>query len=62
MIEKSAYCPDILLQVSAVNAAISAFGKELLSEHIKTCVLEDIKLGNDETVQELVDVLKKLMK
>ena len=62
MIENDAYCTDILIQSSAVNAAINAFNKELLSNHIKTCVAEDIRAGKDETVDELVAVLYKLMK
>lgn len=62
MVEKSAYCPDILVQVAAANAALGAFTKELLGNHIKTCVAEDIRSGKDETVDELVEMLQKLMK
>lgn len=62
MVEKNAYCIDILTQSSAVSAALSAFNKELLSEHIKTCVANDIRLGNDETIDELLSALQKLMK
>lgn len=62
MVEKDAYCTDILIQVSAVNAALNAFNKELLASHIKSCVAEDIRNGKDETVDELVTVLQKLMK
>ncbi|MBE6665125.1 MAG: metal-sensing transcriptional repressor [Ruminococcaceae bacterium] len=62
MVENSAYCADILLQVSAVNAALNAFNKELLANHIRTCVAEDIRGGKDETIDELVDILQKLMK
>ena len=62
MIEKNAYCTDILVQVSAVTAALNAFNKELLSNHIKTCVADDIRNGKDETVDELVATLQKLMK
>ena len=62
MIEKDAYCTDILVQVAAVNAALNSFNKELLSNHIKTCVAQDIRDGKDETVDELVTVLQKLMK
>ena len=62
MVEKNAYCPDILIQVSAVNAALNSFNKVLLGNHIKTCVTEDIKNGNEETVDELVAILQKLMK
>lgn len=62
MVENNAYCPDILIQVSAVNAALNAFNKELLSNHIRTCVAKDIKDGKDETIDELVCTLQKLMK
>ena len=62
MIEKDAYCIDILTQVAAANAALNSFNKVLLTNHIKTCVTEDIKDGNNEKVDELVDTLKKLMK
>lgn len=62
MVENSVYCTDILIQVAAVNAALNSFNKELLSNHIKTCVAEDIREGKDETIDELVDILKKLMK
>lgn len=62
MVEGDAYCTDILIQVSAVSAALNAFNKELLGEHIRTCVAEDIKNGRDETVDELVCTLQRLMK
>ena len=62
MLENDAYCPDILIQVSAINAALNSFNKELLANHIKTCVYKDIQDGNNETVDELVKVLQKLMK
>ena len=62
MVENDAYCPDILIQVSAINAALNAFNKELLSNHLKSCVINDIKSGNDEVIDELVATLHKLMK
>ena len=62
MIEKNAYCTDILVQSSAVSAAINAFNKELLANHIRTCVASDIRNGKDETIDELVETLRKLMK
>ena len=62
MVEKNAYCTDILIQVSAVNAALNSFNRELLAEHIKTCVADDIRQGKDETIDELVVTLQKLMK
>ena len=62
MLQKDVYCMDILVQVSAVNAALNSFSKELLSEHLRTCVAENIRQGNDEVIDELVGVLQKLMK
>ena len=62
MLEKDAYCTDILTQVSAVNAALNSFNKELLASHIRTCVVDDIREGKDETVDELVTVMQKLMR
>lgn len=62
MVEEDAYCIDILVQVAAANAALNSFNKELLSEHIKTCVTNDIKNGKEETVDELVATIQKLMK
>ena len=62
MLEKDAYCTDILVQVSAVNAALNSFNKELLANHIKTCVAEDIRNGKDETIDDLVATLQKLMR
>ena len=62
MVERDAYCPDILIQVSAVTAALNAFNKELLSSHIRTCVADDIRDGKDEIIDELVATLQKLMK
>ncbi len=62
MLENDAYCPDILIQVSAVNAALNSFNKCLLAEHIRTCVATDIRAGKDESIDELVTVLQKLMK
>ena len=62
MIEKDAYCADVLVQSAAVNAAVSAFERELLASHIKGCVVRDIRAGKDEAAEELADVLKKLIK
>lgn len=62
MLENDAYCTDILIQVSAVSAALNAFNKELISNHIHTCVAENIRQGDDSVIDELVETLKKLMK
>ena len=62
MVEKRAYCTDILTQVAAANAALNAFSKELLAQHIRTCVAQDIRDGKEETIDELVATLQKLMK
>ena len=62
MLENDAYCIDILTQVSAINAALNSFNKVLISNHIRTCVKENIQTGNDEVIEELVVTLQKLMK
>ena len=62
MVDNDAYCTDILIQVSAVNAALNSFNKLLLSNHIRTCVANDIREGKEETIDELVTTLQKLMK
>lgn len=62
MLEKDAYCNDILVQSAAVSAAVNAFNKELLASHIRSCVARDIREGNDEVIDELVATLQKLMK
>ena len=62
MVEKDAYCADILIQSAAVNAAVNAFNKELLANHIRGCVARDIREGKDEVIDELVVTLQKLMK
>ena len=62
MVENDVYCTDILVQVAAVNSALGGFSKELMANHIKTCVVNDIREGNDETVDELIATLQKFMK
>ncbi len=62
MVEQDRYCVDILTQVSAVQSALNSFNKELLANHVKTCVVEDIRQGNEEAVDELCRVIQKLMK
>lgn len=62
MLEKDAYCTDILIQVQAVTSALNSFNKVLLENHIKTCVADNIRSGNDEVILELVETMQKLMK
>ena len=62
MVEGDAYCVDILTQVTAVTAALNAFSRELLAEHIRTCVAHDLQQGNGEVVEELVETVRKMMK
>lgn len=62
MLESDAYCPDILVQVSAVNCALNSFSKTLLASHMRSCVLEDIRAGHEEVIDELVETLQKVMK
>ena len=62
MLDRGAYCPDILAQAAAANAALNAFSRELLSNHIRSCVVNDVRAGNDEVIDELLNTLQKLMK
>ena len=62
MLEEDAYCPDILIQVSAVTSALNSFSRVLLSHHISSCVAEDLRAGKDETIGELISTLQKMMK
>lgn len=62
MVEKDAYCTDILTQVAAVTAALNAFNRELLATHIRTCVAEELKAGREDVIDELTDTLQRLMK
>lgn len=62
MVEEDAYCTDILVQTAAANAALNAFSRELLSNHIRTCVADDIRDGKDDVIDELINTLQKLMK
>ncbi len=62
MVERNAYCNDILIQSAAVSAAINAFNKDLIADHIRRCVVRDIRNGKDEIVDELTATLQKLMK
>lgn len=62
MLERDAYCTDILVQAAAAGAALNAFNRELLAAHIRSCVAEDIRQGKDEVIDELVETLQKLMK
>lgn len=62
MLDEDVYCTDVLMQISAISSALNAFSRELLSNHIHTCVADDIRSGKDETIDELVALLQKLMK
>ncbi|MCI9298202.1 MAG: metal-sensing transcriptional repressor [Lachnospiraceae bacterium] len=62
MVEEERYCVDIITQVSAITSALNAFNKALLSQHIKTCVADNIRSGNDEVIDELCETFKKLMR
>lgn len=62
MLEADAYCVDILVQVQAITSALNSFNKVLLGNHIKSCVADNIRNGNDEVIDELVETVQKLMK
>ena len=62
MLDKDVYCADILVQVAAVNAALNGFSKELLSQHVRTCVADDLRAGGTQKLDELLHLLPRLMK
>ena len=62
MVENELYCNDILIQCSAVNAALRAFERELLASHVRSCVADELRAGNDQVVDELVETLQKMMR
>lgn len=62
MVEEDAYCVDILMQISAATSALNSFRREILSEHLRTCVADDIKNGGTEKTEELVRVLDKIIR
>ena len=62
MLDKDVYCADILVQVAAVNAALNGFSKELLSQHVRTCVADDLRAGGTQKLDELLQLLPRLMK
>jgi len=62
MVEEERYCVDILTQVSAVKSALDGFNRVLLNSHIRSCVVEDIREGDEEVIDELCGIVQKLMK
>ena len=62
MLDRDAYCVDILTQVQAISSALTSFSTALLESHLKTCVKEDILSGKDEVLDELVGVISRFMK
>lgn len=60
MIETNRYCGDILIQISAAESALHALGSEIMKTHLKTCVTEQIREGNDDIMDEVMDLFKKL--
>ena len=62
MVENDAYCVDILTQSAAAKQAFNAFNKELLRRHMQGCVVRDIRQGEEGAVDELMDIIAKLMK
>lgn len=62
MVEEDRHCDDILIQISAVNNAIKSLGSEILLNHMKTCMIEDINNGNLESIDEIMELSKRLLK
>lgn len=62
MVEKDAYCDDILNQISAVQAALDSVGKIILESHIRGCVARDIREGKEEIIDELMGTIGRMIK
>ena len=62
MIEGDAYCPEVLVQISAISSALASLSGELLSNHINTCVREDIASGKEDAAEELSALVTRLLK
>lgn len=62
MLDEDAYCTDVLIQVAAVNAALNSFSRVMLENHLKSCVAQNIRNGNDEVIEELVELLRRITK
>ena len=62
MVRDDAYCPDILTQASAASAALDAFSRQLLESHLRTCVVADLAAGREGSVEELIDLLRKMQR
>lgn len=62
MIEKDVYCDEILNQFSSVEAALNGVKKILLEAHLKSCVVEQIRAGRDEVIDEVLVTVKKMLK
>ncbi|MFC7443136.1 metal-sensitive transcriptional regulator [Laceyella putida] len=62
LIEKDAYCDDVLNQISAIQSALNSVGRLLLEAHMKSCVVERLQEGDTEVIDEMMNTFKKLMK
>lgn len=62
MLEDGAYCTDIIMQVQAVTSALDSFSRVLLDNHIRSCVADGIKSGNDEVIDELIETIRRMTK
>ena len=60
MLDENRYCGDILIQVAAVEKALQGFGYLILQEHMRTCMAEDIRAGRLESIDEAIELIKKL--
>lgn len=61
MIEKDAYCNDILVQISAAQAALDSVSKLVLENHIRGCLVKKIQAGEDEIIDELLVTIGKML-
>jgi|SRR5699024_3526752 len=63
MIEDDRYCMDILVQISAINAALKKVGFNVAERHAKHCVSHAVTSGDgEETIDELLEIMKHFAK
>ena len=62
MIEKDCYCDDVLIQLTAAQSALSSIGKLLLENHMKTCIAERLKNGDEDAIPEFIKTLGRVTK
>lgn len=62
MIEDNRYCGDVLTQLAAAESAVRRVSEMVLAEHMRTCVVEEVRAGNDEVIDEVMALMRRFSK